>query len=93
MNGESELINNEDASQFELFQGESVCFLEYLKIDDTYYLNHTKVPAGLQGEGLGSELMCNVLQYIEGQGAKFFPSCTFAKAFIKRHPEWKKIMK
>jgi uncharacterized protein len=85
--------NNEEAGRFEYFSGGAISKLEYSKIGGVFYLNHAEVPEGLEGEGLGSELMENTLKYIEENNYKIVANCAFAKAYLKNKPDWDKLVK
>jgi uncharacterized protein len=93
MEGAGELVNNENAGQFELLIGGSVCKMEYIIRGETFYLNHAKVPSGLEGEGIGSKLMHKIMHYIESHGGNFVPGCSFARDYVEKNPEWRRIMK
>jgi uncharacterized protein len=88
-----EIINNEKESRFEYLSGGSVSVMDYRKENGTYYLDHAEVPEGLEGEGLGSELMEKLLKYIEENKETFVANCTFAQKYVKQHPEWDRLLK
>ena len=56
------------------------------------YLTHTEVPRELEGKGIGSQLVEKTLQDIERQGLRLVPLCPFVAAYIKKHPEWRRIV-
>jgi predicted GNAT family acetyltransferase len=51
------------------------------------YLTHTEVPGSLQGQGVGKELVRQILADVERQGLTVVPSCPFVASYMKRHPE------
>ena len=66
---------------------------EYIKsINGEIYLTHTEVPRELEGKGIGSQLVEKTLQDIERQGLRLVPLCPFVAAYIKKHPEWRRIV-
>lgn len=86
------LIDNSAQKQYE-FHIESVLpKIEYIKTADKIFLTHTEVPAQLEGQGIGSQLVRKVLEDIDRQQLTLVPLCPFVAAYIKRHPEWRKLV-
>lgn len=86
------LIDNKEAKQYEFHIDNFVPRIEYMKASDKIYLTHTEVPRGLEGKGVGGKLVKMVLEDIEQKKLKLVPLCPFVAAYIKRHPEWKRIV-
>ena len=86
------LIDNKEAKQYEFHIDDFVPRIEYMKVSDKIYLTHTEVPRGLEGKGVGGKLVKTVLEDIEQKKLKLVPLCPFVAAYIKRHPEWKRIV-
>ena len=86
------LIDNKKAKQYELHIDDLIPRIEYMKASDKIYLTHTEVPHGLEGKGVGGKLVKMVLEDIEQKKLKLVPLCPFVAAYIKRHPEWKRIV-
>lgn len=67
--------------------------IRYNQLDEmTYALVHTEVDPSLEGKGVGSELVQQVLEYADAHNWRIVPSCPFVAAYIRRHPNWKKIV-
>ena len=66
--------------------------MDYILTADKIYLTHTEVPKELEGKGIGSKLVKEVFDYIESEKLKMIPLCPFVKAYVQRHPEWKKLV-
>ena len=88
-----ELQNNEEKHQYEFHINDYTPRIEYILVKDEIYLTHTEVPAGLEGKGISSRLILAVLKDIESKNLKLIPLCPFVAVYIKRHPEWKRILK
>jgi len=86
------LVNNEMSRQFEMVVDGLKAKIEYEQQKERTFLTHTEVPAALEGHGVGSAIVEKTLQYIEEHNYKLVPYCAFVKAYIKRHPEWKKLL-
>ena len=88
-----QLINNKEKKRYEFQIDEHIAVIEYIKsAKSEIFLTHTRVPSELEGKGIGSSLVLKVLQDIEKQGLHVVPLCPFVAAYIKRHPEWKKLV-
>ncbi len=86
------LINNVAQKQYEFHIGDYLPKIEYIKTNEKIFLTHTEVPVALEGKGVGSQLVRKVLEDIEKQGLTLIPLCPFVAAYIKRHPEWRKLV-
>lgn len=86
------LIDNTDAKRFEFHIGASVPRIEYILTRNKIYLTHTEVPTELEGKGIGSALIKAALEDIEKKDLTLIPLCPFVAAYIKRHPEWKRLV-
>lgn len=86
------VTENTERKRFEAEVEGKVAFVEYIRAKDAVYLNHTEVPSGLEGKGIGSKLVKGVLETLDEEGAKIAPLCPFIASYIKRHPEWKRLL-
>ena len=86
------LIDNEEKKRYEFQLEEYTPIIEYIKAQDKIYLTHTEVPTALEGKGIGSALVKQALEDIEKKGLTLVPLCPFVALYIKRHPEWKKLV-
>ena len=75
------------ASQFEIRTDAGTALLRYAKHGSTIDLQHTEVPAPLEGEGYGAALAKAALEYARAEHLTVIPSCPFVSTYIKRHPE------
>lgn len=94
MKNDYQLYNNKDRKCFEFHIDEYVPKIDYLKrgAENVIYLTHTEVPMALEGQGIGSQLVEKSLQECENDGFKVIPSCPFVAAYIKRHPDWERVL-
>lgn len=92
MDTEYQLIENEAAKQYEFHVDGFVPKIEYIKANGKIFLTHTEVPVELEGKGIGSALVKQVLTEIEKLDLILVPMCPFVASYIKRHPEWKKLV-
>ena len=86
------LIDNEEEKQYEFHIDDLVPRVEYMKVQDYIYLNHTEVPPELEGKNIGKILVKKVLEDIEKKKLSLVPLCPFVVSYIKRNPEWKRLL-
>ncbi len=84
---------NTHKHRFEATTDGKACFVEYQTVDDdTLALVHTEVDPSLEGQGIGSKLVESVLEYADRNNLEIVPLCPFVAAYIKRHPDWNRIV-
>ncbi|MGV3705263.1 MAG: GNAT family N-acetyltransferase [Arcticibacter sp.] len=89
---EAAFADNKDLSHFELkIEGERP-FIEYSKEGNLVYLNHTEVPEALEGKGIAGALVEKTFKYLEENNLQVVPLCSYIRVFLKRHPEWERLV-
>lgn len=56
-------------------------------VGDHVNIDHTFVDASLQGQGIASQLMDAAIAYLHEKGWKFTATCSYAAAWLQKHPE------
>jgi predicted GNAT family acetyltransferase len=80
-------------NQFELLTDDKLSLVAFFQPDEhTLALTHTEVDPALEGQGVGSNLVKQVLEYTEQHNQKIVPLCPFVDTYIKRHPEWQRVV-
>lgn len=92
MYSDAQLINNEAIHNFEMFVDGHRAFIDYQLKHDKMYLMHTEVPVELEGKGVAPAMVEKAFKYIEDHNLKIVPYCSFIKVFLKKHPEWERIV-
>jgi len=88
-----EITHNREKQRFELQVDEHKAMVKYNLVQpDVWSLNHTFVPRQLEGRGIGSELVRQVLAHCRNHGIRIIPVCPFIEAYIRRHPEWSDLV-
>lgn len=72
--------------EFDLDGGETAIAL-FRKQGEALAITHTETPAHLHGRGHGSALMRAVVDDIRARGEKLRPLCSFARDWLRRHPD------
>jgi predicted GNAT family acetyltransferase len=87
-----ELVNNEAIHNFELVVDGYRSFIDYKQKGDKLYLIHTEVAPELKGKGVAEALVEKTFRYMETNGLKLVPLCVYVQLFLKRHPEWNRLL-
>lgn len=89
---ELNLVNVKSKKRYEVLIDDSIAFIDYIIAKEKIHLTHTEVPKSMAGKGIGSALVLKVLEDIERQNLILVPLCPFVASYIKRHPEWNKLV-
>ena len=87
MSDPADVIDNKDASRFELHADGWLAELAYRIRGDRLVLVHTEVPVELEGRGIGSRLVTAAVDRAAREGLTLVPLCPFARDWLERHPE------
>lgn len=90
--GSLAIRRNEEKSRFELTLAGMTAFVEYVELGKRIMFMHTEVPDALAGQGAGSTLAREVLDYARDRGLLVQPYCPFIAAYIREHPEYRKLV-
>lgn len=63
------------------------CVADYRLADRVLAIVHTEVPPPLEGRGIAGVLVQAVLDHARAAGLKVRPLCSYARAYMRRHPE------
>jgi predicted GNAT family acetyltransferase len=83
----ADVIDNTDASRFELRADGWLAELVYRLRGDRLVLVHTEVPVQLEGRGIGGRLVTAAVDRAAREGLTLVPLCPFARDWLDRHPE------
>lgn len=81
------VVNNENASRYELVADGIVAELVYERRGDKLVLVHTGVPAELEGRGVGGKLVSAAIEDAADKSLSVVARCPFAREWLKRHPD------
>jgi predicted GNAT family acetyltransferase len=79
--------HNAFASRFEALVEGQLCVASYRIYGKVMMLTHTGVPRALRGRGIAAQLVQAALDHARAHGLKVRPDCSYAEAYIERHPE------
>lgn len=62
--------------------------LDYRLTPGVMHITHTGVPRALEGRGIAGAMTEAALTWARAQGLKVNPVCSYAAAYLRRHPQW-----
>jgi uncharacterized protein len=71
-------------------EGETA-YLDYETTDGTMHITHTVVPDAIGGRGIAGHLVRVALDHAREEGWKVRPVCSYAEAWMRRHPEYAEL--
>jgi predicted GNAT family acetyltransferase len=81
------VIDNVGQQRFELSEQGLLVFANYRRHDDNYVLTHVEADPALRGTGAAARLMSAIVAHARANNFKLVPRCSYAVAWMKRHPE------
>ena len=81
-----EVIDNREASRFELAVDGQTAVLAYKRTPASLVLVHTEVPPSLRGHHLGDRLAQAALDAGHAEGLQIVAVCPFVKEYMRKHP-------
>jgi predicted GNAT family acetyltransferase/glutaredoxin len=90
---EAVVLDAPEASRYELrLDGRLVGLAAYRRRDGRIAFTHTEVDETLAGRGFGSRLAAAALDDASRRGLDVVPLCPFIASYIKRHPEYERLV-
>ncbi|QDO97419.1 N-acetyltransferase [Ferrovibrio terrae] len=83
----SDVTDNTARSQYEMPVEGQIVFARYRRTGDTVALLHVESPVALRGTGAAGRLMQGIVELARQKNEKLVPLCSYAAAWMKRHPE------
>jgi predicted GNAT family acetyltransferase len=84
--------NNTEKSRFEATVEGHLAKAEYRLEPGVLVITHTVVPPELEGRGIGGALVKTALAHARSHGLKVKPECSYARAYMERHPETQDLL-
>jgi predicted GNAT family acetyltransferase len=81
------VVNNQSRSRFELEENGELAFATYRRSGDVFAIPHVEAALPLRGKGTAGRLMEGIAATARAKGYKIKPTCPYAVAWFRRHPE------
>lgn len=76
-----------DRGRFQVVVEGRTCVADYELRDGVMIITHTEVAPPLEGRGIAGALVQALLDHAQANGLKVLPLCSYARAWMRRHPE------
>lgn len=86
------LVRNEVTRQFELLVEGKKSYLEFEVREGKMFLTGSEITEKHKELGAGDALVLKTYQYLEENNMPLVPMCKIAKEYIRRFPEWRRIL-
>ena len=80
------------ASRFEASVTGGMAECTYRLQGDVMNIVHTEVPPASEGRGIAAALVQAALAHARAQGLRVRPSCSYVRAYMRRHPETQDLL-
>jgi predicted GNAT family acetyltransferase len=87
----NQVHDNAARSRFELVEQGQIAFADYQRRGDVLIVSHVEAPMALRGTGAAGRLMEGMLGASRQRRLKIVPSCAYADAYIRRHPQYEDL--
>lgn len=84
------IIHEPDKERFETEQDGLTAFVQYRIGEGNLDIIHTIVPKPIEGRGIAAALVKHAYDYALNNGLRPLGTCSYAVAWLKRHPEYTK---
>ena len=88
---QAHVSDNRDRQRFELPVDDQVVFADYRRQPGRLVITHVEAPPALRGTGAAGRLMLGVMAAARAEEAKVLPLCSYARAWMQRHPEYRDL--
>ena len=82
-----DIVHDLAVGRFEATIDGQPCVCQYRLYGKLMMLTHTGVPKALRGRGIAAALVQAALDHARAKGLKVRPDCSYAEAYMQRHPE------
>ncbi|HET7222015.1 MAG TPA: GNAT family N-acetyltransferase [Rhodanobacteraceae bacterium] len=83
-----DIVHDPAGHQFRVEVDGHLGVVDYTLRDGAMIITHTEVPSSIGGRCIAAELTRTALDTARRKGSKVVPACSYAAAFIRRHPEF-----
>jgi predicted GNAT family acetyltransferase len=90
-NDKLQITHNPSEKRFELWIDGQLSKLDYLEDGKNFVITHVGVHPSLRGHGVAGKITEASLEYAKEHGLRVVPMCSYAAAFIRKHPEYAEL--
>jgi uncharacterized protein len=86
-----EVTHNAAEHRFETFIDGYLSKLDYIQDGKNFVITHVGVSPELRGQGIAGRIVQVGLEYAKERSLRVVPMCSYAAAYIRRHPEYAEL--
>ncbi len=88
-----QVTHNTAENRFETWIDEKLSKLDYIQDGRNFVITHVGVHPELRGQGVAGRIVQAGLEYAKENSLRVVPMCSYAAAYIRRHPEYAELTK
>ena len=88
-----EVTHNQEEKRFETWIEGYLSKLDYIQDGKNFVITHVGVSPELRGQGVAGKIVEVGLEYAKENSLRVVPMCSYAAAYIRRHPEYAELTK
>jgi uncharacterized protein len=86
-----EIVHNPTENRFETWIDGNLSKLDYIQDEKNFVITHVGVHPSLRGQGVAGRIVEASLAYAREKELRVVPMCSYAAAFIRRHPDYAEL--
>lgn len=83
-----EVTHNPDERRFETVIDGYLSKLDYIQDGKNFVITHVGVHPELRGQGIAGKIVEVSLEYAREKDLRVVPMCSYAAAYIRKHPQY-----
>ena len=84
-------LHEPERDRFSITEDGQLAVVDYTIADGVMTIQHTRVPEAIGGRGIAGILVRAALDHARNLGLKVRPDCSYANAWMRRHPEYEDL--
>jgi len=88
-----QVTHNSAENRFETWIDNKLSKLDYIQDGRNFVITHVGVDPELRGQGVAGRIVQVGLEYAKEKSLRVIPMCSYAAAYIRRHPEYARLTK
>ena len=88
-----QVTHNPAENRFETYIDDKLSKLDYIQDGKNFVITHVGVDPSLRGQGVAGKIVQVGLEYAKEKSLRVIPMCSYAAAYIRRHPEYAELTK
>ena len=87
-----QVTHNPAENRFETWIDGYLSKADYIQDGKNFVITHVGVHPELRGQGVAARIVQVSLEYAKEKSLRVIPMCSYAAAYIRRHPEYAELL-